>query len=211
MDECSAVWKITLVGISAVFLLSCAGTREFREARAIKPLIQYESEVQRDIAQMLYPGFLEIQKEVEKRFSPETIHLKDDGMEVALIRDIPGMDSGYYVSISMEVFPQITGEMTFLEQAHIVGSGYFHKILLAVSRDWNRIFSSSLAGTVFIFEWKSDGRYRLRTVFDNQNIQDYLNARMTLQELVDKSWVEGWQDGGRVGRIELNGLQSIQA
>lgn len=211
MDKGRNAWRTVVGIIAAVFLVSCAGPREFTGPRTIKPLLEYEAEIQRDLAQMLYPGFLQIQKEIESHFSPDSLRLKKNGMKVIIVNEIPGMVSGFYVNISAEITPQVTEDMAFLDQAHIVGGDYFHKMLMALSRDWDRIFSSSLAGTVFIFEWESGEQYRLKTVFENQNIQKYLNARMTLQELVDKSWIEGWRGEEQLGRIELNDLQSMQA
>ena len=199
--------KLWTAGLVSVLLFSCAGPRG---SQTIKPLASYDTALQRDIAQMVYPGFLEIQEEIALQFPDKPIHILENGMQVRYLSRTPGFSDGYFIDIAVQIQPEFPEDMAFLKQAQQIGAVYFQKMLLAVSRDWNTMFSSSVTGTIFEYHWENKSNNRMRVIFHNTDVQEYLNARMTLQQLVDRSRVEGWQGTQPFGRIEINGLGTVQ-
>lgn len=200
--------KLFISGVVFGVLLSCAGPRG---SQTIKPLESYTTPIQRDIAQMVYPGFLEIQEEIALQFPKIPVRIQENGMQVRYLSKVPDVSEGYFIEIAVNIEPEFPDDMDLLQQAQQIGTVYFQKMLIAMSRDWNTVFSSSVTGTIFQYHWETETQNRMRVIFRNTDVQEYLNARMTLQQLVDRSRIEGWQADQPLGRIEINGLSVEQA
>ena len=198
-----------LLGLFAVTLLGCAGPRVFQEKEVIKPVASYSDPVMRDMAQMLYPGFLNIREEFRQQFAQGRLQLTERSLQVVELGSKSGMPGGYYVAVKAELAPDFTETTSFLSQAQHIAEEYLHNVLVSLSRDWNSVFSPPVTGVRVTFLWEEHRRSagnRLTFLLKNMDIQTYLNARMTLQKLVDQNWVEGEQENRSLGRIELNGL-----
>jgi len=200
--------SMIIVGIVSLLFVSCGTSGIFRQPSAIKPLAEYDEPVTRDMAQMLYPGFQEIQKEIRSQFADNSIQLREDGLRVIHQSGEQGYPEGYYTEMRVTVEPHFTRRMEFLGQAQTVTRNYLDPILVAVSLDWNTVFSPSFSGVIVDFRWVTEEINTLRFILDGNDVQSYLNAQMTLQELVDRNWVQATHGSEQLGRIELNALIS---
>lgn len=190
-------------------LFGCAGTQVLQQQEVIKPVGSYNDPVIRDVAQMLYPGFLEIRDEFGAQFGNSGVHLAEYGLQVRQITAEASMPGGYYVAVETILENSREESQAFMDQAQVITEKYLHNVLVALSRDWNTVFSPSITGIRVVFRWGETRRSignMLTFLLKNEDIQNYLNARLTLQELVDQNWVEGSREGESLGRIELNGL-----
>lgn len=203
---CRPIGFLTLI---LLLIVGCAGTKIFQQPEIIKPLDTYNDPVLKDVAQMLYPGFLEIKTEFQKQFGNNQLELMEYGLQVLQLPAEADISEGYYVSVTTRILSEVQHDIPFEDQAQRITEQYIHNVLLVLSRDWNNVFSPSIAGVKVEFFWgnhESPSQNMLSFILENQDVQDYLNARMTLQELIDKNWVEGVERGKSLGRIELNGL-----
>ncbi len=194
---------------SLVFWVGCStsGPPGFDGKPVIKPLSEYQSSVARDVAHLLYPSFQEIQQEITVRYPDQSIRLMPYGLQVIRLdgKNLP--ESGLYIRMELFIAGRLNKSASFMQQAQQVGTNYIHPVLVALSSDWERVFSPGITGSIVIFHWKATTMNQLMCMFDTQDIRNYLNAKMTLQELIDKNWVEGKQGSEDVGRIELNALE----
>lgn len=200
--------ELMVIVTLTVLITGCGTSGVFREPSAIKPLDEYSGHVQRDMAQMLYPGFQEIQSDLRERFSDKQMEFREDGLRIVEKRDGGGYTEGYYVKLILTVYPEITATIDFLDEARVVTSKFLDPVLVAVSRDWNNVFSPSISGVVVEFHWTTGVNSTLELVLDGRDVQQYLNARMTMQELIDRSWIRARHGERNLGRIELNTLIS---
>lgn len=153
-----------------------------------------------------------MEEALDQQFPDRDVRFRKEGLEILeMSSGTPGIEQGYYAGLAITTPATFAVPYDFLEEAQRIGATYFPPILKLMSLDWNTVFSSSLDGIVLDIVWENDTTNRLRVIFDNQNIEAYLNARMTLQELVDKSWVEAWHGEESLGRIELNNLRPQSA
>ncbi len=196
------------VSVVAVFMAGCGATGLFREPSAIKPLEEYRGDVQRDMAQMLYPGFREIQADIRERFPDKNLRFREKGLQVVEQRETGGYTDGYYVKILLEAEMDAPSGTEFLSQARQLTRAYLDPVLVAVSRDWNNVFSPSIAGIMVEFIWESGETNLLEFVLNGTDVQQYLNAKMTMQELLDRNWIRAKSGPENLGRIEINTLIS---
>jgi len=202
------VITISLV-LGSLLFINCAGTKMFKQAETIKPLDTYNDPVLKDVAQMLYPGFLEIQDEFQQQFGDNQLELMRYSLQVKKLPGQSGISEGYYVSLTSRIHAGLNQNEQYLSQAESITEQYLHNVLVVLSRDWNNVYSPSMAGVDIQFYWGNrDTTFAnaIEYILQNRDVQDYLNARMTLQELIDKNYIEGTEQGKSLGRIELNGL-----
>jgi len=195
--------------VLVTLISGCGGIQKTsrEESPLIKPLMTYQSPIIRDVAQMLYPGFLQIVGELQTRFPDNTLTLANEGLQVTHLEQDLHIKQGFYVTMRFDVRNVDTENDTgFIRQSQWIAKQYIHDIFVALSRDWNNVFSPALTGTEMIFFWKGRKPSLLRFVFSNDDAQNYLNAHMTLQEFIDRSWVEGRVGSQSLGQIELNDI-----
>jgi len=195
--------------LALLLIVECAGTKLFKQPETIKPLDAYADPVLKDVAQMLYPGFLEIRDEFQQQFGEGHLELMQYSLQVKELPEQSGISSGYYVNLTSRIQSGLPQNEPYLSQAEYITEQYLHNVLMVLSRDWNNIFSPSMAGVDIQFYWGSrdtTSTDAIQYILQNQDVQNYLNARMTIQELIDKNFVEGTEQGKSLGRIELNGL-----
>ncbi|HKJ68176.1 MAG TPA: hypothetical protein VKA68_09500 [bacterium] len=194
---------------SLLFLTGCgtSGPPGFDGRPIIKPLDQYESPMTRDVAHLLYPAFQEIQREIAARYSDHSLRFMSYGLQVIRIDKESVHKSGFYIRLEFTVTDRLDTRQSFLQQAQQVGTRYIHPALVALSSDWDRVFSPGIAGSMLIFHWKASTVNQLMCLLETQDTRNYLNAEMTLQELIDRNWVEGKHGEQNLGRIELNALE----
>jgi len=195
--------------IALTILMGCgtSGLFERTGVQVIKPLEEYQEPITRDLAQMLYPGFVQVREDVEAWYAEQSLQFVQDGLQVLRDSGDAGYPPGYYIRMELSVTRRLDSEMNFVREAERIGGNYFAPLLIALSGDWERLFSNEISGTVMVLHWGSESSNQLTCVFDNQEIQSYLNGGITLQELVDKAWIEGRRDNEELGRIELNTLR----
>ena len=204
--------RVLWLGLPLLFLAGCGTLGSKRpplvpESRVFRPLDTYESPAARDLAQLLYPSFRKIRQEIQAQFQDHSLRCLEHGFEVVYLNEEGNVPPGYYMQLKFFSVDHRSGSAGFVTQAEQLGARYLPAVFLAMSRDWENIFSPSLTGTVIEYHWKTTIDNRLRCIIRNGDIQRYLNDEMTLQELVDKNWIEGWRGRAKLGRIELNALQ----
>lgn len=177
------------------------------ENLVFRPLDTYKSPAARDLAQLLYPAFQKIREDLQHRFQNHSLRYLENGFEVIHLGEESEVQPGFYIHLKLFSTDNMAGKAGFVSQAEQLTAKYLPAVFFAMSRDWDQIFGQSLTGTVVEFYWNAHTHNRLRCIIQNMDIQEYLNKKMTLQELVDKNWIEGWQGESKLGRIELNALQ----
>ncbi len=208
MELQSHEWIYRLI-VATIILMGCGTSGLFERAgeQVIKPLEDYQEPITRDLAQMLYPGFVQVREEVTAWYADQSLQFVQNSLQVLRVLGDAGYPSGYYLRMELVVSRRLDGEATFVREAERIGGNYFAPLLIALSGDWDRMFSAEITGAIVVLHWRSESSNQLTCVFDNQEIQSYLNGGITLQELVDKAWIEGRQDNEELGRIELNTLR----
>jgi|GEM_PF-1736677 len=204
------------VGVLALLLAGCGTLGIGRpplvpDSEVFRSLDTYDSAEARDLAQLLYPGFHQIRAEIQSRFPHRHLRLQENGFEIVRLQKEANVAAGYYIHLRLDAADKIPGSPDFLGQAEQVGAQYLPGVMQALSRDWEHVFSPSVTGTVIDYFWDAGSRNRMRCVFRNGDVQEYLNRQMALQELVDKNWIEGWQGDTKLGRIELNALEPVSS
>lgn len=188
------------------FVLSaCAGPQIFtsKPVEIIKPLESYGSSIERDVAQMAYPGMLEIKDEMSVRLPENSFRFVNHGLRIEQMDDSRPVEAGFYVTIEIDVHDGFRDGDTYITESEGVARYYLQDILVSISRDWNRLLSPTFAGSHVLFHWR---RNSLLLFLATEDVQSYLNARISLQELVDRSWIQGVESNTQMGRIELNHL-----
>ena len=188
---------------------ACAGPQIFttKPVEVIKPLDSYETSIQRDVAQMAYPGMTEIKDEMSIRLPENAYDFVEHGLRIEELKDAGSREPGFYVTIEMNVHRGFRDGNTFFAESEGVARYYLQDTLVSISRDWNRLLSPTFAGSHIIYHWN---RNSLILFLGTEEIQTYLNAQISLQELIDRNWVEGAKGDESFGRIELNHLNEQQ-
>lgn len=200
------------MGLAALLLAGCSTLGIGRppvvpDSQVFRALDTYESADARDLAQLLYPGFQDIRAEIQSQFPHHNLRYLGNGFEVVRLSGEANVAAGYYIHLRFDAADKIIGAPDFVGQAEQIGAEYLPGVLQALSRDWDHVFSPAVAGVVIEYFWHAGTRNRMRCVFRNPDVQEYLNRQITLQELVDKNWIEGWRGDAKLGRIELNALE----
>jgi hypothetical protein len=195
--------------VSTGLISSCAGPQIFttKPVEIIKPLDSYELAIQRDVAQMAYPGMTEIKDEMSVRLPENSYNFVNHGLRVQELMNAAPGEPGFYLTIEMNVHRGFRDGDTYLAESEGIARYYLQDTLVSISRDWNRLLSPTFAGSHIIFHWK---RNSLMLLLATEDIQSCLNAQISLQELVDRNWVEGEERDESLGRIELNHLNEQQ-
>jgi hypothetical protein len=178
-----------------------------KPVEVIKPLDSYESSIQRDVAQMAYPGMTEIKDEMSVRLPENSYQFVEHGLRVEELIATAPKEPGFYLALEMNVHRGFRDGDTYLAESEGITRYYLQNTLVSISRDWNRLLSPTFAGSHIIFHWK---RNSLILFLATDDVQSYLNAEISLQELVDRNWVEGEEGDESLGRIELNDLNEQQ-
>ncbi len=205
---------VVLLLVSAGLMLSCAGPEKVMKKKkkpgpveVIKPLSAYESPITRDVAQLAAPGLKEMQEELELRLPDNSFDFVNHALRVEQVSEMEPVSDGFYVTIELRVYKGFHEKNSYVVKATDVTEMYLRDSLISLSRDWNVLLSPNFSGSHIIYHWNQQG---ILFYLSNEDVQSYLNAQISLQELVDSNWIEGLEDDASQGRIELNDLEDIQ-
>ena len=105
--------------VSTGFMYSCAGPQIFttKPVEVIKPLASYESSIQRDVAQMAYPGMTEIKDEMSIRLPENSYDFMEHGLRVEELMDAAPGAPGFYVTLEISVHRGFRDGNTYLAES----------------------------------------------------------------------------------------------